>query len=133
MTGPTAQGHEQQLIDHLIRTEEAVEYGERWTPKTTHEWWIGSDGVRRYRLVQTYHGGGSRGDDDEAEYARRLLDLHRAFRVDMSPNHVLTDAEIDHLREVGGPEMTHVIVGDGDNLRAVRIRRYNPPPEGVAQ
>lgn len=128
----TAQDHEQQLIDFLIDTDEAVEYGERWTEKTTHEWWIGSDGVRRYRLVQTYHGGGSRGDDDQAEYARRLIDMGRAHPLPLAEYVTeLTEEEADRLRFMLPDEITHVIVGEGEQARALRIRRYSPPPEGV--
>lgn len=133
MTEPpvTAKDHEQQLIDFLIESGEAVEYGEPWTDKTTHEWWVDSAGERHCRLVQTYHGGGSRGDDDQDEYARRLIDTHRAFRVDVSSSHEFTESELEHLRSVGGPTMTHVIATDGQRSRVVRIRRYIPPPEGL--
>lgn len=129
---PTAADHEQQRIDYLIEIGEAVEYGEPWTAKTTHEWWIGSDGVRRHRLVQTYHGGGGRGDDDQAEYIQRLLDLGRA--VHMPGPTALTDGDRDLLlRQYPDPAITHVIINHATERgmrQAVRLRRYNPPPEG---
>jgi hypothetical protein len=136
MTEPpvTAQDHEQQLIDYLIETGEAVEYGEPWTETTTHEWWTDSTGVRRYRLVQTYHGGGGRGDDDQAEYARRLLELGRAVRFGKidGPVHELDPADVAFLVKTHpGHQVTHAVVGDGDAMRALRFRRYNPPPEGI--
>lgn len=138
MNQPTARDHEQQLIDFLIGTEEAVEYGERWTEKTTHEWWIDRDGVRHCRLVQTYHGGGSRGDDDEAEYIRRLIDMGRAHPAPLAvpDGHELTEADKAQLREILPETITHVLVPHvlelrGDGLIAVRIRHYVAPPEGV--
>lgn len=130
---PTAKDHEQQLIDYLIEAGEAVEYGERWTEKTTHEWWIDRDGARHARLVQTYHGGGSRGDDDQAEYAERLLNLGRAVRFSRmdGPVHELAEDDIAFLVKHHGAEVTHVVIGDGEQARALRFRRYSPPPEGV--
>lgn len=131
---PTAADHEQKIIDYLIKVKEAVEYGERWTEKTTHEWWIGSDGVRRYRLVATYHGGGSRGDDDQAEYAQRLLDMGRARRTDSAQAFLvdeLSEQDKQYLRDTLPEEVTHVVVGSGADARALRFRRYNPPPEGL--
>jgi hypothetical protein len=131
MTQPTAKDHEQQLIDYLISKREAVEYGEPWTPETTHEWWIDSAGTRHCRLVQTYHGGGGRGDDDENEYAQRLLDLGRAVYIP-GPTE-LTDGDRDlMLRQ--HPDITHVVIsatGKRGQRKAVRIRRYSPPPEGL--
>jgi hypothetical protein len=124
VTAPSAKDHEQQLIDYLIEAGEAVEYGEPWTEETTHEWWIDTDGERHCRLVQTYHGGGSRGDDDQAEYARRLLDLGRAVTAEsIGIDNTLPDPNTDWLPR----EVTHVVY-DGV---AKRFRRYNPPPEGV--
>lgn len=127
----TAKDHEQQLIDYLIESGEAVEYGEPWTEKTTHEWWVDSAGERHCRLVQTYHGGGSRGDDDQDEYARRLLNLGRAFSLELSSSHILTEGELEHLRVISEPTMTHVVIRDGTRQTPVRIRRYSPPPEGA--
>jgi hypothetical protein len=116
------------LIDYLISAGEAVEYGEPWTETTTHEWWRDTDGVRQVRLVQTYHGGGNRGDDDEAEYVQRLLDMGRASFADFEGD--ITDAERDFLP----PEITHVIrQRDDGSLYATRIRYYMPPPEGVTR
>lgn len=126
----TARDHEQQLIDHLIDAGEAVEYGEPWTEKTTHEWWRDASGVRHVRLVQTDHGGGSRGDDDQVEYAQRLLDLGRAVHIPGATT--LTDGDRDlMLRQY--PDITHVVIDGGQRgqRQAVRIRRYSPPPEGV--
>lgn len=115
----SAQDHEQELIDYLISVGEAVEYGEQWTEKTTHEWWVDTAGERHCRLVQTYHGGGSRGDDDQAEYAQRLLDLGRAV------------IDVDNLdKSALPPEITHIV--DFPSMRATRFRRYSPPPEGIA-
>lgn len=134
VTAPSAKNHEQQLIDYLIETGEAVEYGEPWTPETTHEWWVDTTGERHCRLVQTYHGGGSRGDDDQAEYAQRLLDLGRARRTESERAFLaaeLTEEDKQELREMLPGEVTHVVVGTGDQARALRFRRYNPPPEGV--
>jgi hypothetical protein len=108
-----------ELIDYLISVGEAVEYGEPWTPETTHEWWRDRNGDRRVRLVQTYHGGGNRGDDDQAEYARRLLDMGRAVHESDAP-----DERLDLP-----PHITHVIKADGT---AERFRYYMPPPEGVS-
>lgn len=134
MTAPSAKDHEQQLIDYLIGVGEAVEYGEQWTEKTTHEWWIDTAGERQLRLVQTYHGGGSRGDDDQAEYAQRLLDLGRAvwFSRTDGPVHELSEEDIAWLRDNHVPEVTHAVVGEGGQARALRFRRYSPPPEGIA-
>jgi len=138
VTKPTAKDHEQQLIDYLIVTGEAVEYGERWTGKTTHEWWTDSAGERHCRLVQTYHGGGGRDDDDEAEYVRRLIDMGRAHPVPLAvpDGYELTDVDKATLREALPETITHVLVPHmlklrGDGQIAVRIRRYNPPPEGI--
>lgn len=138
MNQPTAQDHEQQLIDYLIEVGEAVEYGEPWTEKTTHEWWIDSSGVRQCRLVQTYHGGGGRGDDDQAEYVRRLIDLGRAAHFARQENgdlveiEQLTKEDVLYLCQVHPePKVTHAIVGTGDQVRALRFRRYMPPPEGL--
>lgn len=105
---------DEELIDYLIDEGEAVEYGERWTENTTHEWWRDADGKRHCRLVQTYHGGGSRGDDDEAEYAQRLLDTGRAVHEG--------DADTEDLPR----EVTHLIGADG---KAKRFRYYVAPPE----
>lgn len=133
MIQPSASDHEQQLIDYLIETGEAVEYGERWTEKTTHEWWIDTSGERHHRLVQTYHGGGSRGDDDQAEYARRLLDLGRAVRFSRTdgPVHELTEHDVTWLCDNHVPEVTHAVIGENDWARALRFRRYSPAPEGL--
>lgn len=112
------------LIDYLISVGEAVEYGEPWTETTTHEWWRDSNGDRRVRLVQTYHGGGNRGDDDEAEYTRRLLDMGRAVTAEsIGIDNTLPDPDTDLLPR----EVTHVVY-DG---KAKRFRHYMPPPEGV--
>jgi hypothetical protein len=108
------------LIDYLISVGEAVEYGEPWTETTTHEWWRDASGDRHVRLVQTYHGGGNRGDDDEAEYAQRLFETGRAIKSAVA----LRDEYVRTLR----PEITHVIDSSG---RARRFRYYMPPPEGV--
>jgi hypothetical protein len=110
-----------ELIDYLISVGEAVEYGEPWTETTTHEWWRDTNGDRHVRLVQTYHGGGNRGDDDEAEYVQRLLDMGRAVQLNDA---TLTD---EQLRNGLPPHVTHVI-RDG---KAKRFRYYMPPPEGV--
>lgn len=131
VTAPSAKDHEQQLIDYLIKKGEAVEHGERLTKDTTHEWWIDTAGQRHVRLVQTYHGGGGRGDDDEAEYVQRLLDLGRAVHIPGATT--LTDGDRDlMLRQY--PDITHVIIDSEQRgqRQAVRIRRYNPPPEGIA-
>lgn len=136
VTAPSAKDHEQQLIDYLIGVDEAVEYGEQWTEKTTHEWWVDTAGERHCRLVQTYHGGGSRGDDDQAEYAQRLLDMGRAqiwAKVTGEPLPEPRESDLENLRRALPDNMTHVIVGEGDQRRAVRFRRYSPPPEGIAQ
>lgn len=109
-----------ELIDYLISSGEAVEYGDPWSWSTTHEYWTGEDGVRRARMVMTYHGGGNRGDDDEAEYAIRLLATGRAVRREDLPDPA--------TRELP-PEVTHIVRRDG---RAARFRYYMPPPEGVA-
>ena len=115
----TANDHEQQLIDYLIKTGEAVQYGERWTRKTTHEWWVDSTGQRHCRLVQTYHGGGGRGDDDEAEYVRRLIDMGRAHPVPLAvpEDYELTEADKEQLRDVLPGTITHVLVPSVQNLR----------------
>ncbi len=116
---------DEELIQHLIEAGEAVQYGERWTPTTTHEWWWTNDDHtdRSVRLVQTYHGGGNRGDDDEAEYVRRLRDLGRAVDV---PEGAL---DADDLRaRYPDASITHVIQGG----KAVRFRYYIAPPEGVS-
>lgn len=134
MTQPTAKDHEQQLINYLIDAGEAVEYGDRWTENTTHEWWRDSNGERHVRLVQTYHGGGGRGDDDEAEYVRRLLDMGRAHPVPLATNTVITElSEEDkaQLRNALPETVTHVLVGEGDRVRALRFRHYVSPPEGI--
>lgn len=132
MTQPTAKDHEQQLIDYLIGVKEAVEYGDPWTPKTTYEWWIDTSGERHCRLVQTYHGGGSRGDDDEAEYIRRLLDMRRAHEVPLAwgTKATLTEEDKASLRDVLPDTVTHVITAPPDS-KAVRIRHYVAPPEGI--
>jgi hypothetical protein len=119
---------DEELIRYLISVGEAVEYGEPWTETTTHEWWWcanNADGRHRHvRLVQTYHGGGNRGDDDEAEYARRLLDTGRAVTAEsIGIDNTLPDPDTDWLPR----EVTHVIY-DG---KAKRFRHYMPPPEGV--
>lgn len=111
---------EEALVDYLISVGEAVEYGEPWTETTTHEWWRDTNGDRHVRLVMTYHGGGNRGDDDEAEYVRRLLDMGRAV------THVHGDYH-EYANSLP-PHVTHVIV----NGKAKRIRYYMPPPEGVS-
>jgi hypothetical protein len=132
--GLTVRGDDDPAIDYLISKREAVEYGERWTPETTHEWWIDSTGERHCRLVQTYHGGGGRGDDDQAEYVRRLLDMGRAHPVPLATNTAIAElSEEDKvsLRTALPEEVTHVIVGDGDQVRALRFRHYVPPPEGI--
>lgn len=115
------------LIDYLIREGEAVEYGERWTNTTTHEWWRDAQGKRHCRLVMTGHGGGSRGDNDEAEYASHLLALGRAVRVeDVDPDVGVIDASnVDEHLPV---EVTHFI----EDGRAKRFRYYVAPPEGLA-
>jgi hypothetical protein len=113
-----------ELIDCLIRTGEAVEYGEPWTETTTHEWWRDSTGQRHVRLVMTYHGGGNRGDDDEAEYVRRLLDTGRAVSAELVHKHTSSGSS-DPLQLPR--QITHVI----ENGKARRIRYYMPPPEGV--
>lgn len=113
--------NEEDLVQYLIDVGEAVEYGEPWTEQTTHEWWRDSDGHRHVRLVMTYHGGGSRGDDDEAEYVRRLLDMGRA--VEVGENDALPDPGTTDLPR----EITHVIQGG----KAKRFRFYVAPPEGV--
>jgi len=107
---------EEALVDYLISVGEAVEYGEPWTETTTHEWWRDADGRRHVRLVMTYHGGGGRGDDDQAEYVRRLLDTGRAVPEAGAP--------ADRLDLP--PEVTHVIRADGT---PERFRYYMPPPE----
>lgn len=118
-----------EMIDYLIEVGEAVEYGERWTGDTTHEWWwTDKDRTSRdYRMVATYHGTGARGDDDEAEYVRRLLDLGRAGIVSNPRNLPLEDL----VRTMVRPEdtnLTHLII-DG---KAVRFRNYfhTAAPEG---
>lgn len=108
---------EEALVSYLIDVGEAVEYGEPWNENTTHEWWQDSDGRRHVRLVQTYHGGGGRGDDVEGEYARRLLDLGRAV-------HDQEGLDRDSLPA----EVTHIIDAQG---QPQRFRRYNPPPQEV--
>lgn len=114
---------EEALIDYLISVREAVEYGEPWTETTTYEWWHDADGHRHARQVMSYHGGGSRGDDDEAEYVRRLLDLGRAVEVgDHAP---LPDPATTDLPA----EVTHVIK-DG---KAERFRFYVGPPDDAPQ
>lgn len=123
---------DEELIQYLIDTGEAVEYGERWTPTTTHEWWwcanTDNGRHRHVRLVATYHGGGNRGDDDEAEYVRRLLDLGRAVRFEDLQVSDLTEAVLEELRNTMPVERTHVI-RDG---KAVRFRQYSLAPEGMA-
>lgn len=110
-----------ELIDYLISAGEAVEYGEPWTETTTHEWWRDSTGQRHVRLVMTYHGGGSRGDDDEAEYVRRLLNMGRAVSADLVHKHTASgSSDPMELRQI-----THVI----ENGKARRIRHYVAPPE----
>lgn len=132
MTQPTAKDHEQQRIDYLISVEEAVEYGDPWTPKTTHEWWIDTSGKRHCWLVRTYHGGGGRGDDDEAEYVRRLLDMGRAHEVPLAwgTADTLTEEDKAQLRDVLPDTITHVITAPPEG-KAVRIRHYSLPPEGI--
>lgn len=116
---------EEALADYLISVGEAVEYGEPWTETTTHEWWRDADGDRHVRLVMTYHGGGNRGDDDEAEYVRRLLDTGRAVTAEsIGIDNTLPDPDTDLLPR----EVTHVIYGG----KAKRFRYYMPPPEGVS-
>lgn len=117
---------DEDLINELIRTGEAVEYGERWTEHTTHEWWWCANNKngrhRHVRLVATHHGGGNRGDDDEAEYVQRLLTLGRAV--------LAADATYD----LGSLpiEFTHVIRTDAAGKRyAERFRQYQLPPEGI--
>lgn len=112
---------EEDLVGYLIGVGEAVEYGESWAEQTTHEWWTDSEGDRHVRLVQTYHGGGSRGDDLEGEYAQRLLDLGRAVVV--GDHEELPDPATTDLP----PEVTHVI----RNGLPERFRRYIGPPEGI--
>lgn len=119
---------EEALIDYLIGAGEAVEYGEPWAETTTHEWWRDTNGDRHVRLVMTYHGGGNRGDDDEAEYVRRLLDMGRAIRFEDLQVRDLTEAVLEDLQDTLAPNRTHVIK-DG---KAVRFRYYMPPPEGVS-
>lgn len=123
--------NDEELIEYLVSVGEAVEYGEPWTETTTHEWWWCANNEngrhRHVRLVQTYHGGGNRGDDDEAEYAQRLLDMGRAVRFEDLQVGDLTDHVLDELRETMPAEITHVI-RDG---KAKRFRNYMPPPEGV--
>lgn len=119
--------HEQIRIQFLIDNGEAVQYGERWTPKTTHEWWLDESGKRHCRQVMSYHGGGNRGDDDEVEYVRRLLDMGRAIELDPEMGEV-TEADKEALRDqFPEDELTHVIV----NGKAHRIRYYVPPPENL--
>lgn len=114
--------HEQYRIDYLIENGEAVQYGERWTEKTTHEWWLDESGKRHCRQVMSYHGGGSRGDDDEAEYVQRLLDQGRAIPAE----------QVDRLALRAGwmpfdEKITHMI----ENGKAIRLRYYVPPPENL--
>lgn len=115
---------EDALIDYLISVGEAVEYGEPWTDTTTHEWWRNSTGRRQVRLVMTYHGGGNRGDDDHAEYARRLLDMGRAVTDEsIGIDNTLPDPDTDLLPR----EITHVIYDGAPR----RFRYYVAPPEEV--
>lgn len=118
---------DEELYQALLYMGEVVEYGERWTPTTTHEWWRDADGNRRVRLVQTYHGGGNRGDDDEAEYVQRLRDMGRSWDVAVMFSE-LTDEDKAEYRAVAPPHVTHVITIDD---KPVRIRYYVAPPEGV--
>lgn len=118
---------DEELISYLISEGEAVEYGEPWTETTTHEWWWCANTKpsrhRHVRLVATYHGGGNRGDDDEAEYVQRLLDLGRAVLAENAP------ADLATLPI----EYTHVIRTDDNGTRhAERFRQYSLPPEGMA-
>jgi hypothetical protein len=115
---------EETLVDYLISVGEAVEYGEPWTETTTHEWWRDSNGDRHVRLVMTYHGGGNRGDDDEAEYVRRLLDMGRAVGAASVHKHTSSGSSDPHQLP---RQITHVI----ENGKARRFRYYMPPPEGV--
>jgi hypothetical protein len=126
LTKQELEEHEQIRIDYLIENGEAVQYGERWTEKTTHEWWLDESGKRHCRLVMTYHGGGNRGDDDEAEYIRRLLDMNRAKCISYdSANWELGVTE----NVLSWPdEVTHVIDTDG---KLHRFRYYVPPPENL--
>lgn len=119
----------QHVIDHLISTGEAVEYGEPWTDKTTHEWWVDEQGERHSRLVMTYHGGGSWGDDDEAEYSQRLLDQNIAVQLDMDEGEVFDEEFKEVLRRVVPDRYTHVVV-EG---KAHRIRYYVAPPAEVIE
>lgn len=116
-------------IDYLISTGEAVEYGEQWTDKTTHEWWRDADGKRHVRLVMTSHGGGTWGDDDEAEYVQRLLDGNLAVQVDLDEGESLDEDLKSVLRRVVPDRYTHVVV-DG---KASRIRYYVPSPTEVIE
>lgn len=123
--------NEEELIDYLIDSGEAVEYGESWTPETTHEWWRDKDGKRHVRLVMTHHGGGSRGDDDEAEYARRLLDTGKAVEANgLYPLEETLDRMrhyADDPNDTSVTAQTHVIY-DG---KAHRFRYFVAPPEDV--
>lgn len=116
------------MIDYLIEVGEAVEWGERWTGDTTHEWWwTDKDKTSRdYRLVATYHGTGARGDDDEAEYAQRLRDLGRAVLV---ADDLVTPEQLDAWRADTISNITHVVMMGG---KVVRIRNYfhTAAPEG---
>lgn len=119
------QNDDEVLIAYLIDTGEAVEYGEAWTETTTHEWWwcanTDNGRHRHVRLVATYHGGGNRGDDDEAEYVQRLLDLGRAVLAEKAPE------DLNSLP----PEFTHVIRTVDGVRKAERFRKYSLPPEGL--
>lgn len=124
---PDARQEEESLVAYLIDAGEAVEYGERWTEATTYEWWwcANTEGGRHRhcRLVATYHGGGNRGDDDEAEYVQRLLDLGRAVLADDAPQ------DLNSLPL----EYTHVVRTREDGTRySERFRQYSLPPEGMA-
>jgi hypothetical protein len=129
LTKQELEEHEQIRIDYLIENGEAVQYGERWTEKTTHEWWLDESGKRHCRLVMTYHGGGNRGDDDEAEYVRRLLDTGRAITANDIQVKTVDSSVLEQLRETipEGP-ITHVIDSRG---KAHRFRYYVPPPENL--
>jgi hypothetical protein len=117
--------NDDELAQFLIDTGEAVEYGDPWTERTTHEWW-GTAPNRKVRLVMMYHGRGRHGDDDEAEYVRRLLDMGRAR--ELSPDHSgeVTEQDKEALRNALPMHITHVVTPAGT---AIRIRHYVPAPE----
>lgn len=119
----------QYMIDYLIDSGEAVEYGERWTDKTTHEWWRDENGERHVRLVMTHHGGGSWGDDDEAEYVQRLLGQNLAVQLDMDEGETFDEEFKAVLRRVVPAQYTHVVV-EG---KAHRIRYYVANPAEVIE